>query len=295
MADFDIALLRTFASVADSGGFSRAGERVHRTQSTISQHIKKLEEQAGRQLLKRSARAVQLTPDGERMLGYARRILSLHDEARNLFAEDLPDLVRIGVTDDLSVEALPQLLAPLARAHRHLRLELCCARSQQVRVDLEAGLLDVALMRTLGVDGLPALQSWDEPLYWVAAPSMEPSQRQVLDLVLYPHGCLLRSYALAQLDAQGRAWRMAYTSPSLTGVLAAVQAGMGVSLLSQRMLQGASGLRVLGPRDGLPDTPASRIVLATGPRPVSMGASQVLQLIREHMHQANEQPALAWV
>jgi DNA-binding transcriptional LysR family regulator len=80
MADFDIALLRTFASVADSGGFSRAGERVHRTQSTISQHIKKLEEQAGRQLLKRSARAVQLTPDGERMLGYARRILSLHDE-----------------------------------------------------------------------------------------------------------------------------------------------------------------------------------------------------------------------
>ncbi|MGE8319942.1 MAG: LysR family transcriptional regulator, partial [Comamonas sp.] len=170
MADFDISLLRTFASVVDSGGFSRASERVHRTQSTISQQIKKLEEQAGRQLLSRGARSSLLTPDGERMLGYARRILALHDEARNVFTEDLPELVRVGVTEDLAVESLPGLLSPLAQGMGHARLEVRCGLSRQLEQDLANGLLDVALFRRVESQAIAGPDSWAETLHWVAAP-----------------------------------------------------------------------------------------------------------------------------
>lgn len=282
MPDFDISLLRTFASVVDSGGFSRAGERVHRTQSTVSQQIKKLEEQAGRPLLARGARLNLLTPDGERMLSYARRILALHDEARNLFAEDLPELVRVGVTEDLAVDSLPGVLGPLVRGGDHVRLEVRCGLSRQLEADLGNGLLDVALFRRVESQLLTGPDCWTETLHWVCAEHCFPEQMGVLPLVLFPHECVLRGYALGQLDAMGRRWRIAYTSPNVSGIQAAVRAGLGVSLLSQRMLPMA-GLRVIAPGDGLPSLPQVSVLLRSGPGALGPVAQQVLQLLRAHM------------
>ncbi|MDO5087414.1 MAG: LysR substrate-binding domain-containing protein [Comamonadaceae bacterium] len=300
MSDFDIPLLRTFASVADSGGFARAGERVHRTQSTVSQQIKKLEEQAGRQLLVRSARATQLTADGERMLGYARRILALHDEARNLFAEDLPELVRIGLVEEHAAPALPRLLGQVAARHPRARLEVRSALSLELAAELAAGRLDVALYRRLPGHSAEAggadIAAWADTPQWMAAPAHAAAlaAQPVLPLVLFPHGCVFRAHALAQLQALGRRWRLVYTSASVASVVAAVQAGLGVSLLSRHMLPAGGwpapgalavldALGALDARSGLPAPPATRLVLRAAPGASGPAARAVLARLRGHL------------
>lgn len=302
MPTFDIPLLRTFASVADSGGFSKAGERVNRTQSTISQQIKKLEDQAGRALLLRTARATRLTPDGERMLAYARRILALHDEARNLFAERVPELVRIGVTEDHAVESLPAALKPLLQAEAHVRLEVRCGLSHDLAAELERGGLDIALYREWlpvrparrGADDT-LLGRWPDTARWVAGAGHAVDKAGVLPLVLFPQGCIFRAWLLGQLDAMGRPWRITYCSPNSAGVLAAVRAGLGVSLLSEFMLRGGEGMRRLdSERSGLPATPDCGLVLRTGEGgmgPAAQAAASALRALTEAMVTARAAPA----
>ena len=101
----DLDLLRSFVSVVDSGGFTRAGERVHRTQSTVSQQIKRLEDDVGRPLLIRSGKTVTPTEDGERLLSYARRILALAGEARDMLARpEAEGVVRLGIPEDFAAD-----------------------------------------------------------------------------------------------------------------------------------------------------------------------------------------------
>lgn len=299
MSDFDISLLRSFVQVIDSGSFARAGERVHRTQSSISQHIKKLEEHAGRQLLLRNARMTRPTADGERMLAYARRILALHDEARNLFAEDLPELVRIGLPEDYAVQALPHLLAEVARHHPHARLEVRSMLSLELRAAFEAGELDIALYRRVATapeanaaSDDDASPTWPDPLHWVAAHTSQaehpPERQAVLPLVLFPHGCVYRAYALAQLQAQGRRWREVYTSPNMAGVLAAVQAGLGVTLQSRHVIATGGALRVLDGSSGLPPVPHAHFVLRSTPGPSGGAHQAVLARLRAQLTQTTQ-------
>ncbi|WP_172424840.1 LysR substrate-binding domain-containing protein [Vandammella animalimorsus] len=291
MTQFDIPLLRTFVQVVDSGGFARAGGRVYRSQSTVSQQIKKLEAQAGRPLLLRNARATSLTPDGERLLGYARRMLALHDEVCNLFAEDLPELVRIGLPEDYAVQLLPYLLAEVAQHHPQARLEVRSQLSVQLQAALADGELDIALYRRVVGNDAPgqddAHDTWPDALQWVAASGTALERQSVLPLVLFPHGCVYRAHALAQLEQQGRRWRVAYTSPNMAGVLAAVQAGLGVSLQSRQVLAHASGLRELGPGSGLPPAPSGRFVLRSAAGPAGPARQAVLQRLRALLAQSH--------
>ncbi|SOE01611.1 LysR substrate-binding domain-containing protein [Caenispirillum bisanense] len=264
MPDFDIALLRTFVSVIDAGGFTRAGQRVHRTQSTISQQIKKLEDQAGVALLDRSARHLRLTDDGERLLSYARRILALSSEAKALFSgRRTEEVVSIGVTEDYAVDRLPALLSRFARDHGGVRLHVRCGLSIAMLADLEAGELDLALVKHVR-PGSSALATWREPLMWVTAADGGPMNEDPLPLVVFPLGCVYRDHAVHELEVMGRPWRIAYTSPNLSGVQAAVTAGLGVSLLDR--VEVPAGARILGPEEGFPSMPEAEIALyARGP------------------------------
>src|SRR5919198_3622466 len=119
----DLELLRSFVSVVDAGGFTRAGERVHRTQSTVSQQIKRLEEDVGQPLLIRSGKDVTPTEAGERLLAYARRLLALAEEARDVLARPGNDgAVRLGVPEDFAAYRLAKLLPPFSPTHPTLRL-----------------------------------------------------------------------------------------------------------------------------------------------------------------------------
>src|SRR3954451_24602554 len=165
----DLELLRSFVSVVDAGGFTRAGERVHRTQSTVSQQIKRLEETIGRPLLNRIGKSVALTEEGERLLSYARRILSLEEEARDVVSRPSGDgVVRLGIPDDFAVYRLTSMLSSFARARPGVRLDVHCDLSINLRHDLEHGELDVALIkRDAGEQG--GVASWPERLQWVTS------------------------------------------------------------------------------------------------------------------------------
>ncbi|THD56484.1 MAG: LysR family transcriptional regulator [Bradyrhizobium sp.] len=260
----DLELLRSFVSVVDAGSFTRAGERVHRTQSTVSQQIKRLEDELGRPLLNRTGKQVAPTEHGERLLSYARRLLSLAEEARDVLARPGNEgAVRLGIPQDFAAFRLTKLLATFARSHPGLRLDVRADQSVYLRRDLERGDLDLALIkRDAGDDG--GLAAWPERLHWVtskANPAHAGSGS--VPLIFFPTGCLYRTRAIHALESAGRTWHMAYTSSSLAGIQAAVAAGMGLSILSEMAIQ--DDHRVLTARDGFSPIDRTEVALVTSP------------------------------
>src|SRR6202035_2535730 len=165
----DLELLRSFVSVVDSGGFTRAGERVHRTQSTVSQQIKRLQDDVGQPLLNRNGKDVTPTEAGERLLSYARRLLSLAEEARDVVAQPSNEgAVRLGIPEDFAAYRLAKLLAAFSRSHPSLRLDVRADQSIYLRRDLERGDLDLALLkRDAGEKG--GIAVWPERVHWVTS------------------------------------------------------------------------------------------------------------------------------
>lgn len=281
MREMDLGLLRTFVSVVDAGGFTRAGERVHKTQSTVSQQIRRLEEQVGLPLLDRNSRAVALTDDGERLLGYARRLLALNDEANAVLSgRPAAEVVRLGVPEDYAVERLPRLLAGFARENRRLRLDVRCDLSVRLRADVESGDLDIALVKQ--EPGRPgALHCWREPLCWVGPAAEDLHREDPLPLVLFPQGCVYRNRAVHELERAGRRWRVAYSSPNHAGVRAAVSGGLGVSVLPHSALP--PGARFLGVADGMPVLPETELALLVGRSARGSGVELVTGLLTESL------------
>jgi DNA-binding transcriptional LysR family regulator len=264
----DLDLLRSFVSVVDAGGFTRAGERVHRTQSTVSQQIKRLEDTLGRALLHRNGKGIAPTEEGERLLSYARRILALAEEARDVVAQPAGDgVVRLGVTEDFGAYHLPKLLSDYARARPGLRLDVRCDLSVTLQNELERGELDIALLkRELGERG--GLGAWPEQLSWVTGRDHAVDvQRQTVPLAVFQQGCLYRNRAIHALEAAGRRWHLAYASSNLACIQAAVSAGLGVSILPDIAILPEH--RLLKTRDGFPAITNTELALVTAPNPSS--------------------------
>jgi DNA-binding transcriptional LysR family regulator len=260
----DLELLRSFVSVVDAGGFTRAGERVHRTQSTVSQQIKRLEETVGRPLLDRNGKGAVPTEEGERLLSYARRILALAEEARDAVSRPTGDgIVRLGIPEDFAAYRLTELLSQFVRSRPGLRLDVRCDLSVRLRHDLERGDLDAALIkREAGEKG--GIAAWPEHLCWVA------SSRYPLDLghrpvplAVFQQGCLYRNRAVHALERAERAWHIAYISPNLTGIQAAVSAGLGISILPDVAI--LPDHRILGSQEGFPAIGNTEVALVMAP------------------------------
>jgi DNA-binding transcriptional LysR family regulator len=260
----DLDLLRSFVSVVEAGGFTRAGERVHRTQSTVSQQIRRLEETFGRPLLHRTGKHATPTEEGERLLSYARRILALAEEARDVVARPAGDgVVRLGIPEDFAANRLARVLSKFARSRPGLRLDVRCDLSVKLRSDLERGELDLALMKR-DAGGTGAIAAWPENLNWVTSRShpIDPHHNPI-PLAVFPQGCLYRNRAIHALEAAGRGWHIAYTSPNFAGIQAAVSAGLGVSILPEASL--LADHRVLQPKDGFPAITNTELALVAAP------------------------------
>lgn len=232
VAMLDIELLRSFVSVVDAGGFTRAGERVHRTQSTVSQQIKRLEDSVGRPLLVRNGKQATPTEEGERLLTYARRILALEQEARDVVARPVVDgVVRLGIPEDFAAYRLVELLSDYVRSRPTLRLDVRSGLSATNRAALERGELDVALLKRNAGHG-PCIAAWPERLQWVTSRKHPVDlQRDPVPLAVAEQGCLYRDRLIHALESAGRTWHIAYTSPNLPGIQAAVAVGLGITIL----------------------------------------------------------------
>src|SRR6185295_1225661 len=260
----DLDLLRSFVSVVDTGGFTRAGERVHRTQSTVSQQIRRLEESPGYPLLHRNGKQATPTEQGERLVTYARRLLALEQEAREVVAKPGGEgVVRLGVPEDFAAYQLTRLLSDFARSRPGLRLDVRCGISVNTRRSLERGELDIALFKRDAGEG-GGIASWPERLHWVTSRKRPIDfRRDPLPLVMNEQGCLYRNRMIHAVEAGGRAWHMAYTSPSLAGIQAAVSVGIGVSILPEVAILPEH--RVLRRKDGFPPITNTEVALVAAP------------------------------
>ncbi|HRD67040.1 MAG TPA: LysR substrate-binding domain-containing protein [Candidatus Competibacter sp.] len=274
----DPDLLRTFVTIVDAGGFTQAAKQVHRTQSAVSMQVRRLEETLDRTLFQRDGRGVQLSPDGEALLGYARRLLKLHDEAvAALTRPDLSGLVRIGTPDDYVGRFLPEILVRFARAFPRVQVEVNCEPSVTLRRMLAEDRLDLAL-----VTCPPGAETGEvvrrEATVWATAERHLAHEGEPLPLALFQCGCPFRDWALAGLSSLGRPYRIAYTSASITGILAAVTAGLAVTVLCRSILP--AGVRPLGIEEGFPPLPPASITLHRGSS-VSAVAECLADYIRE--------------
>src|ERR1700733_226018 len=201
----DLELLRSFVSVVDAGGFPRAGERIHRPQSTVSQQIRRLEDDVGQPLLNRTGKEVTPTEAGERLLPYARRLLSLAEEARDVLARPGNEgAVRLGIPEDFAAYRLAKLLATFSRARPGLRLDVRADQSAMLRRDLERGELDLALLkRAAGEKG--GIAVWPERVHWITSKT-HPIDSTVasVPLIGFPAGCLYRTGGGQALGGTGR-------------------------------------------------------------------------------------------
>jgi len=277
MLDFD--LLRSFVSVVDTGGFTSAGERVHRTQSTVSQQIRRLEETLGYPLLHRDGKQATPTEQGERLVSYARRLLALEQESRDVVARpDGEGVVRLGLPEDFAAYRLTELLSDFARARPGLRLDVRSGLSVQSRRAIERGELDLALYkRDAGESG--GIAAWPERLHWVTSRKHPIDfRRDPLPLVMSEQGCLYRNRMIHAAEAAGRPWHMAYTSPSLVGIQAAVSVVIGVSILPEVAILPEH--RVLMTKDGFPAITNTEVVLVAAPN-ASPATRRLAELLRD--------------
>jgi DNA-binding transcriptional LysR family regulator len=273
----DIELLHSFVSVVEAGGFTQAGARVHRTQSTVSQQIKRLEESVGRPLFNRSGRRVALTEEGEHLLSYARRILALASEAHDAVAHaESLEVVRLGVTEDFAAYHLPRLLGGFTRSRAGLRLDVRCGVSVDLLGELSQGELDLAIVKRETGDR-SGVCAWPERLIWIASRQHSIEEQDPVALAVFGQGCLYRNRAIHALESIGRAWRIAYSSPNLAGVQAAVSAGLGISVLPNVAV--LPGHRQLTRADGFPTLRNTEVALLTAPNPTAHVRELAEQLI----------------
>ena len=276
----DPRLLRAFVAIADAGSFTAAADRLHMTQSTMSQQIARLEDAIGRALVDRAARPVRLTVTGERLLGHARRILALQDEALTLVAETSGTTsVRIGMPDDIATPEMARAFAAFTRRHKEARLDVTTGLRSDLARRYRSGELDIVVLKE-DAPGEDSLASFEEPIAWFAAPGAAESLPDPVPLVTFPPGGLYRDAMFERLERERRRWYIAFTSASLRNVLMAVEAGLGLSLLP---VDATKGWRI-EPLAGFADEPPVFASLYSWEQSGFVGelADEVLDILKRH-------------
>lgn len=262
----DTDVLQSFVAIAESGSFTRAARQVFRTPSALSMQIKRLEETLGRSLFVRQARHVSLTPEGELLLSYGRRLLRLNEEAVTQFlTPSLEGTVRFGTPDDIATRVLPGVLAQFARSHPAVQVDVLAGASVDIQRRMNEGELDLALV-TAGSDGAESVRGeivHSEQLVWTYREGGIAPRRSPLPLALANQGCAWRRTALTALDGAGIAYRIAYSSEHYSGQEAALLADLAIAAFPLSLIR--APLKKVEPDIGLPPLGEYQVALIRRP------------------------------
>jgi DNA-binding transcriptional LysR family regulator len=274
MTVYDPTLLVTLLTVAQTGSFTQAAARLGVRQPTVSQHISRLEKQTGRTLILRDTHSVSLTADGEAMIGFARGILAAHEQATAYFSGSRPrGRLRIGMSDDLALTRLPQILRDFRHQHPLVDFDLTVDQSGFLHQRLEENKLDVFVgKRPRGEERGRLVRR--ERLVWVGTPATKLDLTKPVPLVVYPAPSISRTEMHRALNRAGMPYRSACVCRGVNGLIAAVAAGVGVSALATSLVP--PQLTPLGPAHRLPDLGSIDLVLLTNPRAERRPAVQAL-------------------
>jgi DNA-binding transcriptional LysR family regulator len=273
----DLDQLRTFVAIAESGSFTRAADAVHKTQSAVSMQMRRLEERIGKPIFTRDGRQSKLSDDGERLLGYARRMLSLSNETIAAFDEtELTGSVVLGTPDDYADRFLPEILARFARSNPRVEVSVMCEPSMTLAENIRSANVDLAIVTACGEFDAEVIRQ--EPLLWVTSASHHTEQEEIVPLALSRAPCMWRTAGLEALTNIGRKYRVRYTSGNSTAISAAVLAGLAVTVLAESALR--PGMRVLSEADGFPRLPNCEIGII---RSWNKPNSPVVDKLAEHI------------
>jgi DNA-binding transcriptional LysR family regulator len=255
--ELPIDLLRTFATVAETGSFTRAGEILCITQAAVSMQMKRLEAIVGQPIFRKKGRSFDLTPSGETLLEHAFRILSAHNEAVAAFSSpELMGRVRFGCAEDYAARFLPEVLSGFRTAYPSIRVDIKSASSRELYADLQREKLDLCLLEGIGEKGQVVHR---EPVVWATSRTGTAHAEDPVPLAVYHDGCLYRKWAETALRKEGKRYWIAFSSPGLSSILAAVKAGLAVAPIGAVTLD--ESLRTLGPENGFPLLPVSEVTL----------------------------------
>jgi DNA-binding transcriptional LysR family regulator len=273
---FDIQALRMIVVGAELGSFARAAARLGRSQSAVSMQLKKLEEQTGKALFRRSGRGLVPTEAGDALLAYARRIIALNDEAAASLGAAPAATVRLGLPQDFAEDVLPEVILRFARKWPLVQVEAHVGRNYALWQDVESGRLDVAISFAASgtqAQGTPLVSL---PQFWLGG--KKPAGNGAIPLALFDHPCLFRQHALQALEAGGPECRLALTTPSLPGIWAALRSGLGITVRTPHRLP--AGIGDVRKQFGLPALPKIDVRLFAG-NALSPAAADLRDTLRE--------------
>lgn len=275
----DSDLLRTFLAVAEAGSVTSGASRIGRSQSATSVQIKQLENLLGEPVFKRHGRGVVLSRIGELLEPVAQQVVqTLDDVFAEITGNGLEGALHIGIPDNRGQMALSKIIADFAHDHPKVDLRVYSALSTAFPSALVAGELDLAIheVEEFG-PGMDLLS--EEPMHWVTSRAGNLLGRDPIPVALFDRACWWRDVAIKALDASGRAYRVVYSSESVTGVISAIEAGIAIGVLSQPAL--TSKLTVLSEAEGFGAMPTSMLVLEQGKSKGDAACDAMADVVRQ--------------
>lgn len=258
---FNLDSLRTFVAICETGTFRSAATRVHRSPSAVSLQIGKLEEQLGVKLMSRNARHVTLTEKGEVLLGFARQLLGISDEAMTAFrGSPLSGHLSLTAPHDLGVSLVPNILRQLAETHPSIVVDVRLETSENIMQLLASGKVHLALFNEAAQPSINVRELFSEPLVWLMKDGGRAIERSPLPLATAKIGCAWRNAALAALETDNRTYRIAYSSDTSMGQVAALRADLAIAALPKSLAN--QELVEIPPNHGLPALPRTHVYLA---------------------------------
>ena len=277
----DTDQLRSFLAIVDTGSFTRAAERVNKTQSAVSMHIRRLEERLGCDLFLKEGRGVRLSGEGERLIDFARRMLQAEASALAAMAKKgLAGRVRMGIPDDYAEPFLADVLSSFSHHHPLVEVMVLCEGSRSLAKRIEANDLDIALITDCADVGTVEIIR-EEPLVWVAGARMAIDLAAPLPLALGNSACDWRAMAMTALQAAGITGRLMVVSNNYAAIAPVVKAGLALTVLPLGAVQ--PGLRIVGGNEGLPALGTTRMGIAMAPVRPSAAALALAQDLRSNV------------
>jgi DNA-binding transcriptional LysR family regulator len=260
---FDPMLLASFLAVADTGSFTRAAAQLGLSQPTVSQHVRKLEQAAGRVLIDRDTRQVRLTDNGDAMAGFARTIMAAHAAAESYFrGSAMRGRLRFGVADDLAITQLPRILRDFRQLHPQINLELTVSQSGPLYRRLKSGQLDLIFIKQ-APGSTEGTRVSSDAMVWVGLEKTEIGPGEPVPLIAYHDPSISRQMAIDALEGAGRTWRITCNTREVNGVLAAVRAGLGIAVVPRTLIP--ADLMKVTARLGLPELGEVDFTLLSNP------------------------------
>lgn len=301
-AGLDLDLLRSFVAIAEEGSFTRAANRVGRTQSAVSLQMQRLEGVLGQIVIVRGkGGSVELNQQGQYLLERARELLALNDDVmRSMKAAPVHGTVRLGIAEELSTRHLPRILDRFSHVAPAVEVEVQIAGSCFLALKLKNGELDLVLLRSgLEPRQWPSVEIWRSATKWITSDTHQQHLRDPLPLSTSPAGCQWRPPEYSEcpwrgmmfqaLEQIGRSYRIVSTSATTQGQMAATQAGLAVTsaLEDVRLLE---GLRIVRADEGMPELPDCRYLMLKARDPRQPLTDMMIAQVNDAFGTANDKP-----